>query len=300
MNDGGCKRSAIHAATSQMGDQLLLALGFLGGKRSPYRVPVIDERNFIKGVISRRRILEVLVGRRGESLRARKGLKRTLMEPIYLFSDEAHNIFPEWISPDVVLQYMAENTLGHVFIVDSSGGLEGMVSEVSILNKLRGKPIGIKVGEVMRHKVYSTTPDATLLDVSIIMADRQIRRLPVAVEVRLMSIITATDILHHILVHSDNLESIPDDMIVADVLCEKVGQIMSRPVSISPDCDIGEAINEIVDNGIRGLPVLTSEGRLVGMISRIDLITNPVRTKGAAFLASTRWPLSFLESRPRN
>ncbi|MGQ9788389.1 MAG: hypothetical protein ACUVQM_03660 [Candidatus Hadarchaeaceae archaeon] len=52
-------------------DQLLLALSYLSGRRSPYRVPVVDEKNFIKGVISGRRILEVLVGRRGEALRAK-------------------------------------------------------------------------------------------------------------------------------------------------------------------------------------------------------------------------------------
>lgn len=267
-------------------DQLLLALGYLGGKRSPYRVPVMDEKNFIKGVISGRRILEVLVGRRGEALRARKGLKGTLMEPIYLFSDEAHNIFPEWISLEVLLQYMAENSLGHVFIVDSSGALKGMVSEASILTKLRGKPIEMKVGEVMRDQVYCIKPEVTLFEAAVMMTDRQIRRLPVVLEDKLVGIVTATDILHHILVHSSNLDSLPDDTIVEDVLRERVEEIMSRPVSILSGCDIGEAINKIVDNEVSGLPVVTSENRLVGMVSRIDLITKPVRTKGAAFLAS--------------
>ncbi|RLI32920.1 hypothetical protein DRO51_00610 [Candidatus Bathyarchaeota archaeon] len=66
-------------------DQLLLALNILGGKHTPYRVVVIDEKSRIKGVISGRRILEVLLGRRGEALRVKKGIKGILKEPVSLF-----------------------------------------------------------------------------------------------------------------------------------------------------------------------------------------------------------------------
>ncbi|MGQ9788388.1 MAG: CBS domain-containing protein [Candidatus Hadarchaeaceae archaeon] len=207
------------------------------------------------------------------------------MEPIYLFLDEAHNIFPEWISLDVMLQYMAENSLGHVFIVDSSGVLKGMVSEASILTRLKDNPIGMKVSQVMRDQVYCTKPETTLVEVTIMMADRQIRRVPVTIKDKLIGIVTATDILHHVLAHSDKLESIPDDMIVEDVMREKIEEIMSRPISICPHRDLGEAIEKIVDNDISGLPVVTQENRLLGIVSRIDMITKPFRARGAAFLA---------------
>ena len=97
-------------------DQLLLALNILGGKHTPYRVVVIDEKSRIKGVISGRRILEVLLGRRGEALRVKKGIKGILKEPVSLFLDEARNIFPENSTPKTILQYMAENNLSLIHI----------------------------------------------------------------------------------------------------------------------------------------------------------------------------------------
>ena len=55
-------------------DPLVKGLLILAEKRSPYRIAVVDKGMRIRGILTGRRILEVLLGIRGTSLREKKGL----------------------------------------------------------------------------------------------------------------------------------------------------------------------------------------------------------------------------------
>ena len=58
---------------------------------------VTDYDMKVKGVLTGRRVLEVLLGRRGTSLREREGIKGILREPVGLFIDEARQIGREHV-----------------------------------------------------------------------------------------------------------------------------------------------------------------------------------------------------------
>lgn len=265
-------------------DSLLAALNLLVGG-GQYRVVVTDDTLHVKGTISGRRALEVLLGRRGGSIRAKKGLRSLLREPINLFLDEAHQLFPEGTHPQVVLQYMAENSIGYIIVVDQLGAFKGVVEELSILDKLRGKFFGLKVQDIMRKEVYMTSPDVTLFEASNIMVDYRIRRLPVVINNAIIGILTISDILNYVLKQEKDLSLISEDIDVYGVLSEKVRSVMSpQVVTIDFMSDVGEAIDKVLENNVSGLPVVSKDGKLIGMISRIDLIEKLVKAKGTTAL----------------
>jgi len=261
-----------------------MALSILCGGRGRYRVVVTDDAYKVKGIISGRRALEVLLGRRGGSIRAKKGLRSLLKEPVNLFLDEAHQLFPETTSPQTILQYMAENALGYIIIVDQAGAFKGVVEEISILNRLRGRIFDVKVEDVMSRNVCTISPDITVLDASNIMLDCRVRRLPV-ISSRgfIMGILTITDILNHILEQEKYVKEALQDVDVLTALSDKVENVMSSDViTIEHGCDIGEAITKVLDNNVSGLPVVSKDGRVMGIISRIDIVEKLVKAKGVS------------------
>lgn len=48
--------------------------------------------------------------------------------------------------------------------------------------------------------------------------------------------------------------------------------MLTHPVSVAVDSDMGEAIRLIIDNKISGLCVVDGEGRLVGILSELDCL----------------------------
>lgn len=265
-------------------DPLVVALSVLAGKtrRSPYRVVVTDYNMKVKGVLTGRRVLEVLLGRRGTSLREREGIKGILREPVGLFIDEARHLFVEDTPLQAVLQYMAENEIGQVVVVNQVGGFRGIVDEECLLRRLIGKKFGIRVSEVMSETVHSIPPEINLLEAAHMMVDLMVRRLVVLREKTPLGVLTVTDILNYVLAKEMHIEMLLYDLSVEEALETKVEQVMSKEVlSVAPESDLGEAIDATINNDVSGLVVVDSKGEVAGVISRIDMLSGLVRSKGA-------------------
>ncbi len=100
---------------------------------------------------------------------------------------------------------MEENNVRHLPVVEN-GKLVGIVTRSKLrdvapsaatslsvweLNYLLSK---IKVKEVMTKKVITTTPDGTIEDAAVLMAENRIRALPVVEDGKVVGIITGTDL----------------------------------------------------------------------------------------------------------
>ena len=120
---------------------------------------------------------------------------------------------------------LAKNKISGVPVVDDEGRVLGMVSEADIIlqdadlhfpyyiqflesviylqsvhkfeERFR-KQIGSKVSEIMTEEVVSATPEATVREVATLMADRNVNRLPVTENGRLVGIVTRGDIVRAI------------------------------------------------------------------------------------------------------
>ncbi len=252
-------------------DPLLLVLNAMAGttKCSPYRLPVVDDKMKIKGVITGRRLLEILFGRRGSALRERFGLRGILVKNVGLFCDEVHSIFGEDSPVHAIVQYIVENKINNVFIADKTLTFKGIVDETAFLEKMQGKRFGIKVSEVMQSDVLTVQPETSLSDAAHAMLNYRVRRLPVVSGERVVGMITITDVLKHILVEERHIPAVLEDAEL--ILEEKVEDIMIQDVvKIEPEADIGEAAERMLEQDVSSLVV--EKERINGIVSRIDVV----------------------------
>jgi CBS domain-containing protein len=64
----------------------------------------------------------------------------------------------------------------------------------------------------------------------------------------------------------------------------RVQEIMTRDVAtVRPDTTVDEIARTMVRRGISGLPVVTPAGRIVGMVTELDLIARNARLDAPAF-----------------
>jgi len=100
---------------------------------------------------------------------------------------------PEDTLPDVAAT-MARRGIGDVILVDDRDRICGVVTDRDIA--IRGVARGTSAGtaaEVASRDVVTVSPDTTIADALRLMAERTVRRLPVAVDGRPVGIVTLGD-----------------------------------------------------------------------------------------------------------
>jgi CBS domain-containing protein len=260
----------------KVSDPLIKAVSLIGGRKGRYRLVVTDDDGTVRGVISGRRIVEVLIGRRGTSVIEEKGLDLTLNESVNLFMDETHQIFLEDTNLETILKYVRENMAGYVILVDQSGRFKGIVEEIGFLERLRGKEIGIRVEEIMSVRPRTENAGATVYDASRRMVNERLRRLPILDKGKVVGLITISDILKQLA----SAKEADIEAAVNSVFNRKVEELMTKKVvGIEPDADVGEAVKSLLEMDVSGLLVFRGED-LVGILSRIDVVGKTARIKG--------------------
>ncbi len=95
-----------------------------------------------------------------------------------------------------VAEMMRTRNVGSIPVCDGNKHLIGMVTDRDLV--IRGyayqKDGSAKVNEVMSEHLYQVSPDATLQEASDMMADHQIRRLPVTADGKLIGILSLGDL----------------------------------------------------------------------------------------------------------
>jgi CBS domain-containing protein len=260
----------------KVSDPLIKAVSLIGGGKGRYRLVVTDDEGTVRGVISGRRIVEVLIGRRGTSVIEEKGLDLTLNESVNLFMDETHQIFLEDTNLETILKYVRENMAGYVILVDQSGRFKGIVEEIGFLERLRGKEIGIRVKEIMSVRPRTENAGATVYDASRRMVNERLRRLPILDKGKVVGLITISDILKQLA----SAKEAGIEAAVNNIFNRKVEELMTKKVvGIEPDADVGEAVKSLLEMDVSGLLVFRGED-LVGILSRIDVVGKTARIKG--------------------
>lgn len=98
-----------------------------------------------------------------------------------------------------VAEIMKKENLGTVLVAEGDR-LRGLVTDRQIATKLvsTGKdPAGTRVSEIMTKSPVTASPDMEMEDVSRIIGENGIRRVPVVQGERLMGIVSAADIADH-------------------------------------------------------------------------------------------------------
>lgn len=164
-------------------------------------------------------------------------------------------------------------------------------------------PGGPRVGHVMTQLVMTTSPDASLDQAARLLRECHVSGLPVVDrEERVVGVVSEKDLVRTL--HKAAGVGLPRgllDVILGSApahgpdaltVCRhrlkntRVSDVMSRAVvSIGPDTTLFEAARIMKTHGVNRLPVLDSEGRLVGIVSSCDiqedLSPTPLRARGA-------------------
>ena len=92
---------------------------------------------------------------------------------------------------DIVLQDAGLHFPHYIQFLDSTIYLES----VSKFEERFRRTFGTKVADIMSAEVVTVAPDASVYDVATMMADRDVNRVPVLEEGRLVGIITRADVV---------------------------------------------------------------------------------------------------------
>lgn len=121
-------------------------------------------------------------------------------------------------------------------------------------------PAVFELLQVKGGAVHSVPARMTVLDATKMMNQHHIGAVVVAEEDRIVGIFTERDVLRRVVAEERN----PSQTLVADVMTRDV--LVCRPLM-----DVDEARGVMKHRRVRHLPVVTDEGRILGMISIGDL-----------------------------
>ncbi|MGA9597408.1 MAG: CBS domain-containing protein [Acidimicrobiia bacterium] len=123
----------------------------------------------------------------------------------------------------------------------------------------------MRVVDLMTSDVITASPDTPIKAAARLMVRNKVSGLPVVDEnTKVVGIITEADFLRLEVAREEAEDPKP---------VERVEQVMNRSVlTITPDATVTEAARIMVVNDINRLPVTDTNGRSLGIISRLDVV----------------------------
>ncbi|MGE0084385.1 MAG: CBS domain-containing protein [Desulfococcaceae bacterium] len=141
----------------------------------------------------------------------------------------------------------------------------------------------LKAGDIMTRKVISVKPDTSLEQVAEILAENGISGVPVAdAEGRILGMISEKDFLIHMGVQKNAsfMAVIAQCLqnkgcLVLPIRRQKAENIMVSPaVTVGENATVFEISGILTEKNINRLPVVSQENRLVGIITRSDIVSS--------------------------
>jgi len=142
----------------------------------------------------------------------------------------------------------------------------------------------VPVSDVMTRNVITVGVDDDIQKVIRLLSEHNVSGLVVLdAEGRVAGVISEADVLGTVGVKrehtfKDIVKRLLGETTPASRTADKVGDAMSAPpVAVTPETDIGEAARILTEKRIKRLPVVDSERRLIGIVSRADIVRTAQR-----------------------
>ena len=108
------------------------------------------------------------------------------------------------IDPDTTLEkaigMLVNNKISGMPVCDKNGKVVGMISEKDLLNFIfSGNLNNTKIKEAMSTHIISFPPDADLDKIALVMGEKQIRRVPIIENEKLLGIVSRRSIIRIVL-----------------------------------------------------------------------------------------------------
>jgi len=118
----------------------------------------------------------------------------------------------------------------------------------------------VNVGAVMTRDIEFIEADASVAEAAALMGDLSVGALPVGTAQNLQGVLTDRDILFRVVAHA---------LSAAET---KVGDVMSTTLfSCRAEDSVATALNLMGARNIRRLPVLDTDGTMIGLVTLSDL-----------------------------
>jgi CBS domain-containing protein len=139
----------------------------------------------------------------------------------------------------------------------------------------------LKVSEVMRREVATVHPDSAITQVVELLLDKDFTAVPVVDEQgKVVGMVSDNDLLTRggmnltiSLKRATDLDYVRELHDSLEDPNRKVSEVMTREVvTISPDAILGRAARLMVEKHLKRLPVIDPEGKLVGILGRLDVL----------------------------
>lgn len=135
----------------------------------------------------------------------------------------------------------------------------------------------VKVSDWMTKNVITTSRNAPIANTHQQMREKNIRRLPVVEDGKLLGIVTIGDVREASPSDATTLSIWELNYLWAQLTIEK---IMTRNVlTVNPDSPILDAAEIMLEHKVSGLPVIDENRKLVGIITESDIFRMLVRTR---------------------
>ena len=126
----------------------------------------------------------------------------------------------------------------------------------------------IKVVDVMTRDPVTLTPTETVGQAEELMTQNRFRQIPIATKKELVGIVTDRDVRSFL---SGSLLANPHDRDRA--FNTPIQEIMTTdPITVSPDDDLQEILEVLIEEKIGGIPVVDETEGLVGIVTYVDLL----------------------------
>jgi CBS domain-containing protein len=138
----------------------------------------------------------------------------------------------------------------------------------------------MRIRDVMNSKVVTANPDSPLSNVVRLLLKHKIKALPVVEKGWLVGVVTGGDLLSRAVIglRLDLQHHLPPEILAEEIRRIEAGggrasDIMSSPViTVSVKAKIPEAAKLMAKRKLKRLPVVDDDGRLVGIVSRVDVL----------------------------
>lgn len=237
------------------------------------RLPIVDPgTKRLIGIVTTRDIIDFLGGGerfkivkhkfKGNFLAAVNDQIRTIMS-----REVVHGTYDMSIAD--VAKLLLKTGMGGAPIVDDHGHVVGIVSERDFIAYMPSVA-RTSVSYHMTRNVVTAEPELPIKEAARRMVSKGVRRLPVVRYRELVGIITSVDILRYF--GTSKMFEYMATGRVDEAMSLGVETIMTRNVlTVSPEMDVGEAAQLMVEKGCGGLPVVEGD-ELVGIITERDML----------------------------
>ncbi len=126
----------------------------------------------------------------------------------------------------------------------------------------------MKVSNLMTSHPISVVLSDTVQHAQDIMDEENIRQIPVMNDKVLVGIITDRDIRSFL--GGRNLNTLEEQEVA---MSSHVSSVMTdKPITLSPDDELRDAVELLIEEKMGGIPVVDPEGGLLGIITYVDVL----------------------------